>query len=66
MKKKTCSKCSTEVEEKDARVLRSEILCEDCYIDEFVPRMGKSHYENDAEFMQRLKESYTVRPQKFH
>ena len=63
---KKCSKCNAAVKDEDARELRSEILCEDCYIDEVAPRMGKSHYDNDAEFMQRLKDSYTVRNQQFH
>jgi len=46
--------------------LHTKILCEDCYIDEFMPKMPKAHYDNDAEFMNRLKDSYSVRKQQYH
>ena len=63
---KNCAKCKIPVDEDDVRELHSKILCEDCYIDEMAPKMPRSHYDNDAEFMQRLKRSYTVRKQRYH
>lgn len=63
---KNCDKCNTFIKEDDGRKLHSKILCEDCYIDEVIPKMPKSHYDNDVEFMQRLKESYPVRKQQYH
>ncbi len=42
------------------------MLCEDCYIDEVMPKMPKAHYNNDSEFMNRLKDSYSVHPQQYH
>ena len=50
----------------DGQEFYSKILCEDCYIDEVMPKMLKSYYNNDAEFMQRLKDSYIVRKQQYH
>ncbi len=61
-----CDKCKKAVSEGDGRKHNARTLCEDCYMDELVPRMQKAHYDNDAEFMQRLKFSYPVHPQKFH
>jgi hypothetical protein len=63
---KKCEKCKSPIKEDDERELHSKILCEDCYIDEVMPKMPKSHYDNDAEFMQRLKDSYSVRKQRYH
>ena len=63
---KTCSKCKKTIQDGDEKELNTIILCEDCYIDEVMPKMQKAHYDNDVEFMQRLKDSYSVRKQKFH
>lgn len=63
---KKCEKCELPIKEDDGREFHSKILCEDCYIDEVIPKMSKSHYNNDAEFMQRLKDSYSVRKQQYH
>ena len=61
-----CDKCNKAVNEGEGRKHNSKTLCEDCYIDELMPRMPKAHYDNDAEFMQRLQDSYSLHPQKFH
>ncbi len=50
----------------NGREFHSKILCEDCYLDEVMPKMPKSHYDNNAEFMQRLKDSSPVRNQQYH
>lgn len=63
---KRCEKCESILGEDEGRQLHSKILCEDCYIDEVMPKMPKAHYDNDAEFMQRLKDSYSVRKQQYH
>lgn len=63
---KNCTKCNKTIQDGDEKELHARILCEDCYIDEVVPKMAKSHYDNDAEFMQRLKDSYSVRNQQYH
>jgi len=63
---KRCEKCQSTLNEDEWREFHSKILCEDCYIDEVMPKMPKSHYDNDAEFMQRLKDSYPVRHQQYH
>jgi hypothetical protein len=63
---KKCEKCKSPIKKDDGREFHSKILCEDCYIDEVMPKMPKSHYDNDAEFMQRLKDSYSVRKQQYH
>jgi len=61
-----CDKCKKAVSEEEARKHKSKTLCEDCYIDECMPKMKKSHYDNDAEFMQRLKDAHPAHSQKFH
>jgi hypothetical protein len=61
-----CTKCKEKISDGDTKMLYTKILCEDCYIDEAMPKMPKAHYDNDAEFMNRLKDSYSVHKQKFH
>jgi hypothetical protein len=61
-----CTKCRTNIRDEDMKKLHGEILCEDCYIDEVMPKMPKAHYDNKAEFMNRLKDSYSVRKQQYH
>ena len=61
-----CVKCNKSINTEEARKRHSEILWEDCYIDEVMPKMPKAHYNNDAEFMNRLKDSYSVRKQQYH
>jgi hypothetical protein len=63
---KECGKCKTSIKEEDGRTFHSQFLCEDCYIDEVMPKKPKSHYGNDEEFMQRLKDSNPVRNQQYH
>jgi hypothetical protein len=63
---RTCAKCNETIKDGDEHNIREEILCEDCYIDEIMPRMTKAHYDNENEYMNRLKDSYTVRKQKYH
>jgi len=65
MPKKKCDRCKTVINE-DGRELHSRLLCEDCYIEEVMPKRPKSHYDNAAEFMQRLKDSYPARKQQYH
>jgi hypothetical protein len=54
------------INENEGNELYLEILCDDCYIDETMPKMPKSHYNNGTEFIQRLKDSYPVRQQQYH
>lgn len=62
----TCHQCKKPLEDGEKKVRHGKALCEDCYIDAVTPKMPKAHYDNDAEFMHRLKDSYTVRKQRFH
>ncbi len=61
-----CAKCKKKIQNEGLKEIRGEILCEDCYIDRVMPNVPKSHYENDAEFMNRLKDSGPVRKQQYH
>jgi hypothetical protein len=61
-----CEKCNLPIKDDEEREFHSKLLCEDCYIDKMMPKMPKSHYDNDSEFMQRLKDSYSVRKQQYH
>lgn len=61
-----CERCKITIQDGDGKTLGSNVLCEDCYIDEVMPKRAKSHYDNDAEFMQRLKDSCPVRNQQYH
>ncbi len=61
-----CENCKKSFHDDELKELYTKILCEDCYIDEVVPKMSKAHYGNDAEYMNRLKDSYIAHPQKFH
>ena len=61
-----CEKCNLPIKDDEGREFHSKLLCEDCYIDKTMPRMPKSHYDNESEFMQRLKDSYAVRIQQYH
>ena len=63
---KNCNKCKQTIQNGDEKKLHEETLCEDCYIDAVMPKMPKGHYDNDAEFMQRLQDSYSVRKQQYH
>ena len=61
-----CVRCNQSINPEDVKKIHSKILCEDCYIDEIMPKMPRAHYDNDAEFMNRLKDSYSVRKQRYH
>ena len=62
-----CDKCQKAIEAGEEREYRSQILCEDCYLDAIWPRVRKTYYEHDsAEFMRRLKEAYSLHPQQYH
>jgi hypothetical protein len=61
-----CTRCKETFRDEDLKSLHEKLLCEDCYIDEVVPKMSKAHYDNDAEFMNRLQNSYSVRKQQYH
>lgn len=64
---KNCDACKRSIEVGEERELQSQILCEDCYIKAIWPPVRKMYYENDpAEFMRRLKETYSLHPQKYH
>ena len=59
----TCSGCKKTIPDEDARNHHDATVCEDCYIDEVMPKMPKAHYDNAAEFMNRLKDAYSARRQ---
>lgn len=63
---KKCEKCNASLRKNEGQKRHSQLLCDDCYIDEVMPKMPKAHYDNDAEFMNRLKDSYSVRKQQHH
>lgn len=62
----SCTKCNKAIQDGDGKKLHAKILCEDCYIDGIMPKMPKAHYDNDSEFMNRLKDSYSVRKQQYY
>jgi len=61
-----CKNCKKSFHDDELKKFYKKMLCEDCYIEEVVPKMPKAHYGNDAEFMNRLKDSYIARAQLFH
>ncbi len=61
-----CTKCNQKIQDGDVKEIHAKILCDDCYINEVMPKMPKAHYDNDDEFMNRLKDSYIVRKQQYH
>ena len=61
-----CAKCKKTIPHEDVKLLYGKTLCEDCYMDEVMPKMPKAHYDNGAEFMNRLKDSYSMRKQRYH
>jgi len=61
-----CENCKKSFHYDELKEFYTKRLCEDCYIDEVVPKMPKAHYGNDVEFMNRLKDSYIAHPQRFH
>lgn len=62
-----CGRCKKSIRDGEEREFGSETLCDDCYIDAIWPRVRKTYYANDpAEFMRRLKDSYSIRPQQYH
>jgi len=61
-----CTTCNKTIKDGEEKEFHKKILCEDCYIDEVIPKMPKAHYDNDAEFMQRLKDTYSVQKQQYH
>ena len=61
-----CTKCNKTIPDGDAKRFHTKILCEDCYINEVMPKMPKAHYDKDVEFMNRVKDSYPVRKQQYH
>jgi hypothetical protein len=63
---KKCKKLKSPIEEDEGREFHLKILCEDCYIDDLMPKMTKLHYDNDAEFMNKLKDSYSMRKHQYH
>ncbi len=63
---RNCDNCKKFFQDDDVKDFNTRILCEDCYIDEVMPKMLKPHYNNDTEFLNRLKDSYIAHAQKFH
>ena len=61
-----CSACNKAIPEKELILYRKAIVCEDCYIDEVMPKMPKANYDNASEFMNRLKDAYSVCKQQYH
>ncbi len=62
-----CYKCNNSINDGEGVEHNSVVLCEDCYLDTIISPVRKMYYENNnAAFMQRLKESYPVHKQKFH
>jgi len=52
IKKEYCYICNTLLDSKLGQIGHTaKGICEDCYIDEIMPKMPKSHYDNDAEFL---------------
>lgn len=61
-----CKNCKKSFHDNDLKEFYTKLLCEDCYIDEVVPKMPKAYYGNNFEFMNRLKDSYIAHAQQFH
>ena len=56
-----CQKCGEGTVPEELRSLNGRILCEDCFIDALAPKTLKVAYGSDpADFMRRLKESFSV------
>ena len=64
---KHCQICHERLQDGDGHESEGLTLCDECYLDRVWPKVRQAYYENDpAEFMKRLKRSYSVHPQKFH
>ena len=65
--KMKCDKCKRFLDDGEEIEFCSKMLCDDCYIDGIQPKVRKEYYENNpGEFMQRLKNAYSMHPQKYH
>jgi len=62
----SCENCKKSFQDDDLKEFCTKMLCDDCYIDEVMPKMPKAHYGNDTEFLNRLKDSYIACAQQFH
>ena len=63
---RNCENCKKSYQDDELKAFCGKMFCDDCYIDKVMPKMLKAHYSNDAEFMNRLKDSYIARAQQFH
>ena len=64
-KMKNCDKCKKAVPDGEEKIFAEKIICDDCYIDKIAPKPGMKWTENDsAEFMRRMKTTFSVRRQK--
>ena len=62
-----CDGCGMAVGEGEFHEFRGRTLCDDCYIDATMPKVRKTWNPNGpAEFMERLKDTYSIHPQKYH
>jgi hypothetical protein len=62
-----CENCKTSISKGEEKMFDSRILCDDCYISAIWPRVRKTYDEyNPAEFMQRLKNTWSIHPQQYH
>ena len=59
---KNCDNCKIIINDGKERILRSKVLCEDCYINTFFDKARKTYYlECDHSFMLRLKPGFDNR-----
>lgn len=62
-----CDKCNRIIDDGQKAKSDSEVLCDDCYIENILSEVRKVYYENSPdEFMQRLQHSFSVNPQRYH
>lgn len=62
-----CEKCRDAIDKGEGWTFEAKILCDDCYIDAVWPKVRKTYHEhNPSEFMQRLKNTWSIHPQQYH
>ena len=65
VKMKKCGKCNTKRRNSDSKAFHGSLLYDDCCIEGTLAEMPKALYDNNAEFINRLKDTFSVRKQRY-
>jgi hypothetical protein len=53
-----CSRCRGKINKEESYIHKSEILCEDCYMEIRMPRRRKTHWQ----YLRSIKTKYLIPP----